>query len=62
MNSWFISGGVTAVKGFLRALDGLVLGDVVKDSLLKLIKRLSGPYFAEIIGFCLMGNPPARLA
>jgi putative transposase len=38
------------------ALDGFVLGDVEKDFLLKLIKRLSGLYFSEIIGFCLMGN------
>ncbi len=38
------------------ALDGFVLGDVEKDYLLKLIKRLSGLYFAEIIGFCLMGS------
>jgi len=43
------------------ALDGFVLGDVEKDFLLKLTKRLSGLYFSEIIGFCLMGNP-ARLA
>ncbi len=38
------------------ALDGFVMGDVEKDFLLKLLKRLSGLYFAEIIGFCLMGN------
>jgi len=38
------------------ALEGFVLGDVEKDYLLKLMKRLSGLYFAEIIGFCLMGN------
>jgi len=38
------------------ALDGFVMGDVEKDFLLNLIKRLSGLYFAEIIGFCLMGN------
>jgi len=38
------------------ALDGFVMGDVEKDFLLKLTKRLSGLYFAEIIGFCLMGN------
>jgi len=38
------------------ALDGFVIGDVEKDFLLKLIKRLSAVYFAEVIGFCLMGN------
>ena len=38
------------------ALDGFVLGDVEKDYLLKLIKRLSKIYFSEVLGFCLMGN------
>lgn len=38
------------------ALDGFVLGDVEKEYLLKLIKRLSSVYFAEIMGFCIMGN------
>ena len=38
------------------ALDGFVLGDVEKDYLLDLIKRLSSVYFAEVLGFCLMGN------
>jgi REP element-mobilizing transposase RayT len=38
------------------ALDGFVLGDVEKEYLLKLIKRLSSIYFTEILGFCLMGN------
>jgi len=38
------------------ALDGFVLGNVEKEFLLKLIRRLSGRYFAEMIGFCLMGN------
>lgn len=38
------------------ALDGFVLGDVEKDFLLKLIKRLSAVYFAEVLGLCLMGN------
>jgi hypothetical protein len=36
------------------ALDGYVIGDVEKEFLLKLIKRLSAIYFAEVIGFCLM--------
>ncbi|MDY7031807.1 MAG: transposase [Thermodesulfobacteriota bacterium] len=38
------------------ALDGYVIGDIEKDSLLKLIKRMSSVYFAEVMGFCLMGN------
>jgi len=38
------------------ALDGFVMEDVEKDFLLNLIRRLSRLYFAEIIGFCLMGN------
>ena len=38
------------------ALDGFVLGDVEKDFLLNLIKRLGRLYFSEIIGFCIMGN------
>jgi REP element-mobilizing transposase RayT len=38
------------------ALDGYVLGDVEKEYLFGLIKRLSSVYFAEILGFCLMDN------
>ena len=38
------------------ALDGFVMEDVEKDYLLNLIRRLSRLYFAEILGFCLMGN------
>ena len=38
------------------ALDGFVLGDVEKDHLLKLIRRLSAVYFSEVLGFCVMGN------
>lgn len=38
------------------ALDGLVLGDVEKDYLLELIRHLSSIYFAEVLGFCIMGN------
>jgi REP element-mobilizing transposase RayT len=33
-----------------------VLGAVEKDHLLGLMKRLSEFYFAEVLGFCLMGN------
>jgi len=38
------------------ALDGYVMGDIEKEYLFKLIKRLSSVYFSEILGFCLMGN------
>jgi REP element-mobilizing transposase RayT len=38
------------------ALDGYVLGDAEKDYLLELIRHYSSIYFAEILGFCLMGN------
>jgi putative transposase len=38
------------------ALDGLPMGDVENDYLLKLIKKLSKLYFVEILGFALMGN------
>jgi len=38
------------------ALDGYVIGDVEKEFLLCLIKRLSKTYFAKVLGFCLMGN------
>ncbi|SPD75637.1 conserved hypothetical protein [uncultured Desulfobacterium sp.] len=38
------------------ALEGYVIGDVEKEFLLKLIKRLSSIYFAEVVGFCLMGS------
>lgn len=38
------------------ALDGYVIGDVEKEFLFNLIKRLSSIYFAEVLGFCLLGN------
>jgi len=38
------------------ALEGYVLGDVEKEYLFKLVKHYSSVYFAEILGFCLMGN------
>ena len=38
------------------ALDGFVLGDVEKEFLFDLIKRLTTIYFAEALGFCIMGN------
>ena len=38
------------------ALPGFVFGDVEKDYLLNLIKRLSAVFFVDIFGFCIMGN------
>ncbi len=38
------------------ALPGFVLGDSEKDYLLGLIKDLSGIFFVEVFGFCIMGN------
>ena len=38
------------------ALNGYVIGDVEKDYLLDLIKRISSVYFTEVLGFCLMGD------
>ena len=38
------------------ALDGFVLGDIEKEYLLGLIRTLSRVYFAEVLGFCVMGN------
>ena len=38
------------------ALDGFPLKDVEKDFMMDLIKKFSSLYFAEILGFCLMGN------
>ena len=38
------------------ALDGLVLGSVEKEFFLNLVKRLSKVYFAEVLGFSIMGN------
>ena len=37
-------------------LEGLVLGDVEKDYLLKLIKWMSEVFFIEVFGYCIMGN------
>jgi putative transposase len=37
-------------------LDGFVLGDVEKDHLLELVKRLNGFYLSEVLGFSIMGN------
>jgi REP element-mobilizing transposase RayT len=38
------------------ALDGFPLGDVERDYLANMIKKLSRLYFVEIMGFCIMGN------
>jgi len=38
------------------ALDGLPFDDVANDQLLEVIQDFSRLYFAEILGFCLMGN------
>ncbi len=38
------------------ALDGFPLGDFEKEHLVELIKNLGKQYFAEILGFCVMGN------
>ena len=38
------------------ALDGFPFGDVEKDYFVRLIKRFSRLYFAEVFGFCCMGN------
>lgn len=38
------------------ALAGFVLGDVEKEFLLNLVKKLSSVYFAEVLGFSILGN------
>jgi putative transposase len=38
------------------ALPGFVLGDVEKEYLTRLLRRLAQVYFAEVLGFCWMGN------
>jgi putative transposase len=38
------------------ALSGFVLGDVEKEYLTKLLRRLARVYFVEVLGFCWMGN------
>ena len=38
------------------ALPGFVLGDMEKDYLVNLIKRLSAVFFVDVFGFCVMGN------
>ena len=38
------------------ALDGYPFGAVENDYFFNLLKRLSRIYFAEVLGFCAMGN------
>ena len=56
--SRMVIGDETAVYHVMSrtALDGFPLGDIEKDFMLDLIRRYSTLYFAEILGFCLMGN------
>jgi len=52
-----ISGEPTAYHIMSRtALDGFVMGDMEKEFLFKLIKRMSEVYFVEVLGYCIMGN------
>ena len=38
------------------ALDGFVIKEQEKDYLVGLVKHLSSVYFAEVLGYCIMGN------
>ena len=38
------------------ALAGFVIGDVEKEYLLSIIKKISSAYFVEVYGFCIMDN------
>ncbi len=38
------------------ALDGFPFGDIEKEELVKIIRQFGSIYFADIIGFCVMGN------
>ncbi len=38
------------------ALGDYPLGDVEKNYLVSIIKKLSRLYYAEVLGFCIMGN------
>jgi REP element-mobilizing transposase RayT len=52
-----VTGEPTAYHIISRtALDGYVLGDVEKEFFVKLLKKQAAVYFAEIIGYCVMGN------
>ncbi len=41
------------------APEGYPLGNMEKEYLLETIRGLSSVYFAEVLGFCLMGNHPS---
>jgi putative transposase len=52
-----VAGEPTAYHIISRtALDGYVLGDVEKEFFVKLLKQQAAVYFAEILGYCVMGN------
>ncbi len=38
------------------ALDGFPFQDAEKDQFVKILKRFSVVYFAEVLGYCIMGN------
>ena len=38
------------------ALDGFPFGDVEKDMLVEIVKRLSRLFFVEVFGYCIMSN------
>ncbi len=38
------------------ALDGFPLKDAEKDEFVRLMKHFSSVYFAEVMGYCVMGN------
>ncbi len=41
---------------FSCVLYGYIVSDVDKHELVTIIKRLSNIYFADILGYCIMGN------
>ena len=54
---FMISGEPAAYHVISRtALDGYVLGDVEKDYFVRLLKDKARIYFADILGYCVMGN------
>ena len=38
------------------ALDGFPFGDVEKDEMVKIIKRISALFFVKVFGYCIMSN------
>lgn len=52
-----ITGDPTAYHVISRtALDGFPLGDIEKDFFVNLLKQKARIYFADILGYCVMGN------